>query len=133
MASVAAIVYTISDEKALSLFKAAGLSENNGSSIVIKKLKINRKQFYSIMKKLIDAGLIERNNGKYRLTSFGKVVFSMVIKAESAVKNYWKLKAIDSIMISEDRTEVSAEEYQLLIDKLIDNQEIKAILVSNKN
>jgi hypothetical protein len=79
---------------------------------------------------------VKRISGKYRLTSFGKVIFSAQQKVETeietAIKYYWKLKAIDSIIMYVDKTDLSAEECQIIIDKLIDNYEIKAILVSNK-
>jgi predicted transcriptional regulator len=136
MVSVAGAISAISNEKALSLFKAIALSQKNDTDILITKLRLNRNQFYSIVKKLIDADLVKRINGKYRLTSFGKVIFSAQQKVEAeietAIKYYLKLKAIDSIMISVDKTDISAEECQMIIDKLIDNYEIKAILVSNK-
>jgi predicted transcriptional regulator len=132
MVSVTTTISAISDETALSLFKAVALSENLGSDSLIAKLRLTRKQFYSIMKKLIDKGLIKRSSGKYRLTSFGKVVFSAQAKVEIAIKDHWKLKVIDSILMSADRIDLSAQEGQKIIDILIDNREIKDILLSNK-
>jgi acyl CoA:acetate/3-ketoacid CoA transferase alpha subunit len=48
-------------------------------------------------------------------------------KFENAVNNYWKLQALDSIVVS---NRIPAEEHKKLIDELIENQEIKDILVS---
>ena len=85
------------------------------------------------MERLIEVNIVRRTNGKYSLTSFGKVIFSMLLKIETAIKFHWKLKAIDSIMLASAReNELPLEERQRIIDSLIDNQEIKAILVSNK-
>jgi hypothetical protein len=76
---------------------------------------------------------VRRTNGKYSLTSFGKVIFSMLFKIETAIKFHWRFKAIDTIMMaSAGENELPIEERQRIIDSLIDNQEIKAILVSNK-
>jgi hypothetical protein len=50
------------------------------------------------------------------------------------IKYNWKLKAIDSIMtmMYADKKELSLEECQKIIDNLIDNKEIKDMLVSNR-
>jgi hypothetical protein len=79
---------------------------------------------------------VKRINGRYRLSSFGKVIFSAQIKIETeierAIKYFWKLMAIDSIMVMSVGVgkEPPIEELQRIIDALIDNQEIKNILVS---
>ena len=132
MTSVASILSAISDEKSLSLFKTIARSDNYDSSTITGKLNLTRKQFYSSMKKLMDAGLVKRTNGKYHLTSLGKVVFNMQSKVEIGIENHWKLKALDSIINSADNKDLPAQEYQMIIDKLIDNPDIKDILVSNK-
>jgi hypothetical protein len=47
-----------------------------------------------------------------------------------AVENHWKLKAIDSVEAS---SHLPAEERKKLIDNLLDNQEIKDLLVPDKH
>jgi predicted transcriptional regulator len=88
------VLRCISDSKALSLFKAVALSEGYYTSIIMTKLKLSRKQYYSSMEKLIHTGLIERISGKYRITSFGKVIFSaqekLETEIEAAIKHYWE-------------------------------------------
>ena len=79
--------------------------------------------------------MVKRIGGKYRLTSFGKVISSAQLKVETeietAIKHYWELKAVDSITLkSGEAKELPLEERQRIIDNLIDNQEIKYILVS---
>jgi predicted transcriptional regulator len=135
--SITDVLSSIFDEKALSLFKAVALSENDCSSILITKLRLTRKQYYSNMEKLVHAGLVKRTSGKYRTTSFGKVILSMMLKIETAIKYHWKLNAIDSIMMmsAANDKELPLEERQkiidnLIVDNLIDGQEIKDILVS---
>jgi diketogulonate reductase-like aldo/keto reductase len=41
---------------------------------------------------------------------------------------YWKLKAIDTILLHHPRKESLIEEYSRFIDNLIENQKIKEIL-----
>jgi hypothetical protein len=55
--SAADVLRCIYDKKALSLFKAVALSENNDTSILITKLALTRKQYYSSMEKLMNADL----------------------------------------------------------------------------
>ena len=74
MVSVADVLFSISTEKSLSLFKAVVYSKNNNGTINITKLGLTCKQFYSIIEKLTDVGLVERINGKYQITSLGKIV-----------------------------------------------------------
>jgi predicted transcriptional regulator len=112
--SIADILSCIRDEKALLTFKAIASSENNDTDILITKLGLTRKQYYSSMEKLMDANLVRRISGKYHLTSFGKVIFSIQTKVEAdietAIKHYWELKALDSIM-----TDVSTHDKELFL------------------
>jgi hypothetical protein len=75
------------------------------------------------------AGLVKRQNGRYLLTAFGKVIYSAQIdletKIENALNNYWKLKAIDSLEMP------SIEETYKVISVLIDNEQIKGILTKD--
>jgi hypothetical protein len=134
--SAADVLRCISDEKVLSIFRAVALSENDDNGILITKLRLSRKQYYTRMEILIHTGLVKRTNGKYRLTSFGKVIFSVQEKVEAeietTIKYYWKLKAVDSIMtmsVADGKKELVLQERQRIIDALIDNQEIKDILL----
>ena len=129
--SVVDVLFSISSEKSLSLFKCVVDSKNNNGTISITKLGLTSKEFYSTIKKLIDVGLVERINGKYQITSLGEIVLNAQAKVETAIKYYWELKAIDSI-ISTYR-ELPREECQRIIDNIIDNDEIKEMLVSKNS
>jgi ribonuclease HII len=52
------------------------------------------------------------------------------MKIENAANNYWNLKAIDSL---EDSDDLPSEERKKLIDQLIDNQEIKDIIITDND
>ena len=130
--SVADVLSCIVDPKVLLLFKAVAISDNDCSRILITKLGLSRRQFYSSMEKLMIIGLVRRTSGKHSLTSLGKVIFDCISNIEMSIKYYWKFKAIDSIAMAEDIKTLPAKEYQMIVNNLIDNDEIKAVLVSNK-
>jgi hypothetical protein len=79
------------------------------------------------MSRLTNAGLVKRHNGRYLLTEFGKVIYfayaDLEAMIEKTIDNYWKLKAIDALDIS------SKEQRNDIICSLVDNQEIRSILM----
>ena len=127
--SVVSAISAISSEKALLLFKTIASSERYDTPILVTKLGLKRRQFYSVVTKLINANLVRRDRGKYCLTSFGKLVLSAQVKIGIATDNYWKLMALDRMMMSLDKTNLPAEEHKAIIDKLLGNEEIKLVLV----
>ncbi len=124
-ASTAAVLRTIADDKSLELFTTVAL-ETIDSKNLKNRTKLTRKQYYSRLSRMTKAGLVRRKNGRYILTTFGKIVYESKVTIENALNNYWKLKAIDSL---ETSNEVPKEEQQKLIETLLDNEEIRGILV----
>jgi predicted transcriptional regulator len=125
---IAHIIKAISDVKSLELFRIVAHTKPD-TEILVNKTKLTRKQYYSRMASLMNAGLVKRKNGKYTLSAFGKVIYYISLATiENAVTNYWKLKAIDSLEMSRD---LPAEERKKIIDNFIDNQGIKAMLESD--
>jgi len=92
--TVTDILESISDEKALGLFKTIALTKPD-SEILITKTQLSRKQYYSRMSVLMRSGLVKRNKGRYALTAFGKVIYDIEITIEIALENLWKLRAVD--------------------------------------
>jgi predicted transcriptional regulator len=124
------ILKAISDEKSLELFRIVALTKQH-SDILVSKTKLTRKQYYSRMSTLMKAGLIKREEGKYTMTTFGRIIYHISLAAmENAVNNYWKLKAIQSLRMSKD---IPAAECKKIIDRFIDNPEIKDIFVRDDN
>jgi predicted transcriptional regulator len=130
--SVPDVLSAISNDKSLVLFNTVALEAGN-TDILKTRLALTRKQYYSRMSDLIDAGLIIRKNGKYFLTSFGKVVYEAQMIIGKGIQNYWKLKAIDSIESPPNGPRLPAEEYNRFIDTLVDCSDIKDILLRNNN
>jgi hypothetical protein len=127
------IMSTISDEHSLNLFRTIALAKNdNGVALTSKTKELTRKQYYSRMSRMIKIGLVKRKNGKYSLTSLGKVVHESGRIIEEALKEYWKLRAIDSIQTF-DRTVLPHEERKKIIDTLFnDNEKIKEVILCEK-
>jgi predicted transcriptional regulator len=123
------VIKAISDHQSLDLFKAIASAKPANSDIFRKKSKLTRKQFYSRMSRLIKVGLIKRKNGKYFITSLGKIVYKAQAMIENALNDHWKLKAVDSILEKENSELVPTEERSKILDSLIDNQKIKEILL----
>lgn len=130
------VLKALADQKTQKLFKSIIEAENVQSQILIVGLGLSRRQYYNRIKDLVNAGLIRRQRGKYRLSSFGKIIYSLQKIAERTASNYWKLEAIDSILMSEN-SNLAEVDYMKIIDILLDDVEIKDIylhgdIVSNK-
>ena len=120
----------LSDDKSLVLFNMVAFTLSRNTAVVMNRLGLTRKQYYSRMNQLINAGLIMSKSSKYFLTSFGKVVYESHMLIGQAVENYWKLKAIDSIETSLLDHDISAEERKKIIESLIEHNNIKNILLN---
>jgi predicted transcriptional regulator len=123
--TAAAVLRSIADDKSADLFKTVA-KETIDSKNLKNRTKLTRKQYYARLSRMTRAGLVKKKNSKYILTTFGKIVYEAQQTVENALTNYWKLKAIDSL---ETSNELPREEQQKLIDTLLDNKEIKEILV----
>jgi predicted transcriptional regulator len=123
--TAAAVLRSIADDKSLELFRTVAL-ETIDSKNLKNRTRLTRKQYYSRLSRMTRTGLVRKKNGKYILTTFGKIVYESQTTVENALNNYWKLKAIDSL---ETSSELPEEEQKKLIETLLDNQEIKQILV----
>jgi hypothetical protein len=124
MQVVAQVFESLSDNVSLELFTTIA-HESINSVLLRNKIKITRKQYYSRLSKMMKAGLIKRSSGKLVLTAFGKIVNEVQTTVLNASKNQWKLRAIDSIELSD---ELPKEERRKLLESLIDNRQIREIL-----
>jgi hypothetical protein len=92
-------------------------------------MNLTTKQYYARVSGLTDAGLIKRHKGKYSLTLLGRVVYESQMTIGKTLAYYWKLKAIESIEMS--KSGLPNEERIQLINALIDNHQIKDILMKS--
>ena len=123
------ILNAISDDKSLLLFNTIAIT-NGETEIQVREMGLTLKQYYSRMAKLTQTDLIRKKNGRYFLTLMGKIVYEAQMTVGKALNYYWKLQALESIQTS---SSVSAglpkEELSKLIDTLIDDYQIKDILM----
>src|ERR1700757_2043092 len=97
--SLSKVFDAISNESSLTVFMTIADS-NVGTDVLRTKLNLTRKQYYSRISTLLKADLVKRVNGKYSLTTFGKILFDATLTLQKAFNDsYWKLKAIDSFDI----------------------------------
>jgi hypothetical protein len=128
--SITSILKKISDDKALVLFNSIAVSTDNERLIPLREMNLSTKQYYSRISGLVDVGLIKRHKGRYSLTMLGHVVYDTQMTIGKTLAYYWKLKAIESIETSTP-SGLPYEEKTQLIDALIDNHQIKDILMKS--
>jgi hypothetical protein len=127
--SISLVLKKISDEKALILLNSIA-GPDGDKYIQLKEMNLSTKQYYSRISGLMDAGLIKKLKGSYSLTLLGKVVHDSQMIIVKTLSYYWKLKVIESIEMSPN-SDLPNEEIAQLIDALIDNHNIKEILMSS--
>jgi hypothetical protein len=132
MSSISDILRVLSDENGFVIFKSIANEAENRGAMIRTKFKLSRKQYYTRMARLISTGLITKDKGAYILTAFGRVVHYSQYLTETATKNYWKLSAVDSVLNSMEDYKIPEEERQKIIESLIDNKEIKELLLAGR-
>ena len=118
----------LSDKTSLNILKAAysGLKASSTYYNHIGAGKLSKKQFYVRLKRLREAGLIEKQaNSFYRTTALGSLVYNSHIKTlEEALANYWQLKSID---ILKSRKDFPAEQKELVTEEILKGSNLKNI------
>ncbi len=105
--STADILSAISDDKSILLFNSVALSNSQGNDIVLSRLKLKRKQYYS------------------RIS-----VYDAQIIIEKAVVDHCKLKLVDALKSDQ----MPKEEYNMIIYDLIDNERItEELIIKNRS
>lgn len=121
------ILQSIADIKSLEIF--CSIAKGEARSEKLKKTKgLSKKQFYWRTRQMMKSGLITRRKGVFSLTAFGMVVYGSELEIEKVLKNFWKLKAIDSIQSS---GELGEQDCAKLIRTILNDEKIENILVSN--
>ena len=133
---VETVFSAISDNKCLSLFNIIGIMSGPASDgqptgeILISRMNMTRRQYYTRINQLRDAGLITRKRARFVLTSLGRIVYETHKTIGVAIQNRWKLEAIDSIQTSQLANRMPIDERQKLINTLVgDCDEIRDILL----
>jgi hypothetical protein len=119
------VLEAIEDQKSQELLGAID-TKLKSSERLRTDLKMSPKEYYSRISKLRKTNIVARKNEGYVLTSFGIIVVSSCKKIRKALKYGWKLRMIDSLNISNG---ISAQERSKLIDYLLDDVEMKGIVL----
>ena len=127
---VSDILTAISNDKSLMLFNMVALSLDDTQGL-ISKSRLTTRQYYLRMSPLIDAGLVTRSNGRYSLTSFGRIVYEAQLLIGKAKQNFWKLRAIDSVGSSAHG--LPSEERSKIIEMFLAEEDLKEILLGRNN
>ena len=109
------------DGKALGLFNSIA-AEPAGAPMLMKKLRITRKQFYSRESKLKMAGLIRRYQNEYMLTSLGRIVLHTHNVIGQAASEEWRYRLIDDMKF------IPKNKRKEIEDSIINNQEVRDML-----
>ncbi|MGE5662149.1 MAG: hypothetical protein ACM3X1_07880 [Ignavibacteriales bacterium] len=121
MVTESQILNCISDDKCREML----FMIKEGKSLSFAGLQLTRKQFYSRLRALIVYGLVSKANGKYRVTSFGKVVFDLhLVLMKTTSEEYWKLKALDIL----DSSGIPDSERTKIMDVLVKNKKIRQVI-----
>ena len=116
----------ISNQDSLKIFSfiATVKKKKINSKAIQSSNGLTKKQYYSRIHELTKFGLVKRTLGIYELTSLGKIVYSSKLKIDAAFKNYWTLKAVDSI----EANKVNSDARKALVKEVVKDKVIKDIL-----
>ena len=122
------ILRTLSDRASLEIISSVANGVMRASEFSNKK-DLSSKQYYSRTAQMIKKGLIRRDKGRLFLTSLGKISYHSLMKIDYAIKNYWKLKAIDSM---QDSSEMRRHERTRIIKTIIGNDKTITKIFENQ-
>ena len=118
-------VFSSEDAVRIFLYAEKGISS---STQAIKDLGLTQKRYYSRLKGLIDIGLIEKVEGVYRYTAFGKVVHKLGIYLIGVLNNIDRIKLLDNLTKTEM---LSSSEKDRIVEIISDETgELRALLSS---
>lgn len=106
--STSEIFHAISDKKSLMLFNLLG-TEGGKSEVLIARLEISRKEYYSRMSRLVDLSIVKRLGGEYKLTIFGRLIYEAQLMLSKTVDSVVGSKIVDGM---ESRNELRFDEVE---------------------
>ncbi|WP_337861489.1 hypothetical protein [Nitrososphaera sp.] len=89
---------------------------------------ISKKQFYVRLKRLRDAGLVEKRDGMYIVTTFGSLICTGHLKTmDEMLTNFWSLKAVD---VLKSRQDFPLHQKESVINEIIQSSTLKNMVNS---
>jgi hypothetical protein len=105
--SISRVLRVLSDDRCLALLKTIAILSGSASANVLKtRSKLSGKEYYSRMSGLKKACLVQREEGNYFLTSFGKIVYDSQSTIANALENFWKLEAINCFGVPQVKNKI---------------------------
>ena len=114
----------ISDQISIDIVTAISNNVTNPDNI-IQILDLTRKQYYSRCSRLSNIGLVSKQNGKMRLSSFGRIVYNAQLKIANAFSHFSQLRMVDAI---KSHSGMSEDQQKIIIDKLLDDSQLKNLV-----
>lgn len=94
----AKLLSVLSQPDNLRIFMFAVSGELTAETGSLQKIELSRKIYYTRLKQLIDAGLVEKSGGVYRHTTLGNIVYqNHIVRLVEELKNTKQLKIIDTL------------------------------------
>ena len=118
------VLEVISDQISIDIVTAISNNVTNPDNI-IQVLDLTRKQYYSRCSRLSNIGLVSKQNGKMRLSSFGRIVYNAQLKIANAFSLSSQLRMIDTI---KSHSGMSEDKQKIIIDKLLDDSQLKNLV-----
>jgi len=136
--TVCDVLRVISDSNAFALFEAIENNNNNGNNkdcttkLLLTKIQLTRKQYYSRLSEFIKIGLIKRTNGIYSLTTLGKIIHDAKTQLDSCINDYhWKFQIIDQLeKTSSKDNSLPKEEFTSVINALVSDSKMRDIITA---
>ena len=129
-ADMLSVLKALSDKHCLNILTVIANDVNVASHTLQSSIGFSKKQHYSRTQQLLECGLVKRKHGIFSLTSFGKVIYRSKLKIDAAFKEYYALKAVDSILATK---EISDRNRKELINNIVIDNGIKMVLLGNKS
>ena len=111
------VLKLISDQISMDIVTAISNNVTNSDNIM-QILDLTRKQYYSRCSRLLNIGIVGKQNGEIMLTSFGRLVYNAQLKIANAFSHSSQLRMIDAI---KSHSGLSEDQQKIIIDKLLDD------------
>ena len=121
------ILNMLSDTNVCDVLKTVYAADNSGVDFA-NQAKLPPTKIYPLISMLQEQHLIEKRNRKYFITIIGRAVYNTKGLIEKALRQYCKLKVIDSLIEQQD---IPVSELHKVIDTLIDDYQLKDILIKD--
>jgi hypothetical protein len=111
------VLKVISDQITMDIVTAISNNVTNSDNIM-QILDLTRKQYYTRCSRLLNLGIVGKQNGEMMLTSFGRLVYNAQLKIANAFSHSSQLTMIDAI---KSHSGLSEDQLKIIIDKLLDD------------